>query len=203
MEHFQQLVMHFIDQYGYGGFFVVMALGNIGAPIGSEVVLPLSGGLTATGHLPYLWATILVAVLGELAGGTVGYVIGRYGGRGFVDRFGKYVHLTHENLTRTENFFRKYGSFSIFICRFIPVIRGICSIPAGIAEMNLVHFYLWYAAGSLAFCGALILLGNAFGGHLSEIMPVIHKFGFGMLAIAVVAVAAAIVWRMTRKPKTA
>ena len=203
MEHLQQLVIHLIDHYGYGGFFVAMALGNIGAPIGSEVVLPLAGGLTATGHLPFLWATIVVAVLGELAGASVGYAIGRYGGRGFVDKFGKYVHLTHENLNRTQAFFEKYGSFSIFICRFVPVIRGIVSIPAGIAQMNLLHFYLWYAAGSLAFCGGLIVLGNAFGNHLDAITPIIHKFGMLLLAAVVVIVAAFIIFKVIRKPKPA
>jgi membrane protein DedA with SNARE-associated domain len=190
MEHFQHMVIGLVDHYGYGGLFFVMTLGNVGLPIGSELVLPVSGALTATGHLPALWATILVAVAGELAGGTAGYAIGRFGGRPLIDNFGKYVHLTHENLNKVQAFFERYGSFAIFICRFVPVIRGIVSIPAGLAEMNLGHFYLWYALGSAGFCGGLILLGSEFGQHLDAIMPMLHKFGMLAAVIAVVAMVA-------------
>ena len=185
MEQFTQMIVSLVDHYGYDGLLVVMALGNIGAPIGSEVVLPAAGALTATGHLPFLWATILVAVAGELIGGTIGYAIGRFGGRPLVDNFGKYVHLTHENLDRVHRFFEKYGPFAIFICRFIPVIRGIVSIPAGLAAMDLAPFYLWYALGSLGFCGALAGLGFELGDHVGSLTPLLHKGGYVAAALAV------------------
>lgn len=188
MEHLQSLVISLIDHYGYPGLFIGMALGNIGAPIGSEVVLPIAGGLSATGHLPILWLTVVVAVVGELAGGTVGYAIGRFGGRSLVDRFGKYVHLTHENLDRVHGFFERYGTFSIFVCRFIPVIRGIVSIPAGIAEMKLAPFYFWYALGSIGFCGGLILVGNALGDHLNDMLPLLRRSGLIVFAIGVIVI---------------
>ncbi len=188
MEHFYQAAILLVDHYGYAGLFVTIALGNVGAPVGAEVVLPVAGALTATGHLPYLWLTIVVAVLAELTGGTAGYVLGRFGGRPLVDRFGRYVHLGHENLDRVQAFFERYGSFSIFVCRFIPVIRGICSIPAGLAQMNLVHFYLWYALGSTIFCGGLVLLGSMLGHHLDAILPLVHKAGLVTLIIAAIAV---------------
>lgn len=193
MAHLQSAIIALVDHFGYVGLFIGMALGNIGAPIGSEIVLPIAGGLTATGHLPYLWATIAVAVLGELAGGTIGYATGRFGGRALVDNYGKYIHLTHENLTRVHAFFEKYGTFAIFVCRFIPVIRGIVSIPAGLAEMDLAPFYLWYFLGSLGFCGGLIALGNAFGGHLDTMLGLIHRSGLIVLLIALIAIVALIV----------
>lgn len=185
MEQFTQMIVSLVDHYGYDGLLVVMALGNIGAPIGSEVVLPTAGALTATGHLPFLWATILVATAGELIGGTAGYCIGRFGGRPLVDNFGKYVHLTHENLNRVHAFFEKYGPFAIFICRFIPVIRGIVSIPAGLAAMDVMPFYVWYALGSLGFCGALVALGYELGDHVGALTPLLHKGGIIAAALAV------------------
>lgn len=197
MGHLQDVIISLVDHYGYGGLFTVMALGNIGAPIGSEVVLPLSGALTATGHLANVWLTIVVTVLGELAGGTVGYAVGRFGGRPLIDNYGKYVHLTHENLNRVHAFFERYGSFAIFICRFIPVIRGIVSIPAGLAEMNLLQFYSWYALGSIGFCGALVFLGFEAGDHIDSITPVLHKGGL-LIAIAAVAVMVAL-WFILRR----
>lgn len=197
MGHLQDVIVSLVDHYGYGGLFIVMALGNIGAPIGSEVVLPLSGALTATGHLANVWLTIIVTVIGELAGGTIGYLIGRFGGRPLIDRYGKFVHLTHENLNRVHAFFERYGSFAIFICRFIPVIRGIVSIPAGLAEMNLTHFYAWYALGSLAFCGALVFLGFEAGDHIDSITPMLHKGGY-VIALAAITVMIAL-WIVLRR----
>lgn len=193
MEHIAAVFVSLVDHYGYGGLFLAMVLANIGAPIGSEIILPAAGGLTATGHLPALWATIAVAVLGELGGAAVGYAVGRFGGRPLVDNYGKYVHLTHANLDRVHAFFQRYGSFAIFICRFVPVIRGIVSIPAGLAEMNLAQFFGWYFLGSLAFCGGLILLGNELGDHIGSLMPLLHKAGLAVLALALIAIVAIVV----------
>jgi membrane protein DedA with SNARE-associated domain len=192
VEHLYQVALGLVDHYGFGGLFVALALANIGVPLGSELILPVAGGLAATGHLTPIWLTIAVAVAAELAGGTLGYLIGRFGGRPLIDRYGRYVHLSHGNLDRVHAFFERYGSFSIFICRFIPVLRGIVSIPAGLAEMNLVHFYSWYAIGSAMFCGGLILLGSVLGRHLDDVLPVLHRAGLIALIVALVAIVAII-----------
>jgi membrane protein DedA with SNARE-associated domain len=189
MGHLEHVFVGLVDRYGYFGLFVALLLGNIGAPVGSEVVLPVSGGLTATGHLGKLWMTIAVAIIGELAGGSLGYAIGRFGGVPFVEKFGKYVHFTHDRLMKVHGFFERWGTFAIFICRFLPVIRGIVAIPAGIAEMNLGAFYLWTFAGSGIFCTALILLGYSLGDHLDAVLPLVRKGGLILLALAALAVA--------------
>ena len=193
MEHFQQAIIGLIDHYGYAGLFTALVLGNFGVPIGSEIVLPVAGALTATGHLTNLWLTILVAIAGELAGGSVGYAIGRYGGVPAIERFGKYVHFTHDRLVRVHSFFERWGTFAIFVCRFLPFIRGIVAIPAGIAEMNLVLFYLWTFLGSLIFCTFLILLGSALGTHLDTVLPLLRRGGYIVLSVAVVAIAVTVV----------
>jgi membrane protein DedA with SNARE-associated domain len=201
MAHLQHLMISLIDHYGYPGLFLALLLGNIGAPIGSEIVLPVSGALTATGHLSRLWLTIVVAIAGELAGGTLGYAIGRYGGVPIIERYGKYVHFTHERLATIHAFFERWGTFAIFICRFLPVIRGIAAIPAGIAEMDLAKFYLWTLAGSAIFCSSLILLGNALGDHLNQLLPLLHRGGFllvGVVLVAIVVIAAVLRLRSLR-----
>ena len=192
MEHFQQFVVALIDHYGYLGLFVSLALGNLGLPIGTEIVLPLAGALTATGHLSNLGLTIAVSVAAELAGGSAGYAVGRFGGVPLIERYGKYIHFTHDRLTRMHRLFERWGTFAIFICRFLPVLRGIVAIPAGIAEMNLALFYFWTFAGSLIFCGALILLGSALGAHIGAVLPLLRRGGYAVLAIAVVAAIATI-----------
>lgn len=200
MEHLQQAIIALIDSYGYFGLFIALALGNMAVPIGTEVILPVAGGLTATGHLSNLWLTIAVSLAGELAGGTVGYAIGRFGGVPLIERYGKYVHFTHARLMIVHSFFERWGSFAVFICRFLPVLRGVVSIPAGIAEMNLGLFYLWTFLGSLVFCGGLILLGNALGAHLDTVLPLLHKGAYVLLAVAVVACIAIVLVLRARRP---
>lgn len=192
--------LNLIDHAGYAGLFVAMTLANIGAPVGSEIVLPAAGALVASGHLSSLWLTIALAVTAELLGQSIGYAVGRFGGRPFLDRYGKYIRFHHREMERVENFFKRYGKFSIFICRFIPVIRGIVGIPAGIAEMPLGSFYLWTFFGSTIFCGGLILLGNALGTHSHEVIDAIRKYALVILGVGVVALII-FLFIHTRRPK--
>jgi membrane protein DedA with SNARE-associated domain len=192
VEHLQQAIVALIDHYGYLGLFVGLALGNIGLPVGTEILLPLAGALTVTGHLSNLWLTIIVALVGELAGGSVGYAIGRFGGVPLIERYGKYVHFTHGRLMQVHAFFDRWGTFAIFVCRFLPVLRGIVAIPAGVAEMNLALFYLWTFLGSLIFCTFLILLGGALGAHIDAVLPLLRRGGYIVLGVAVLAVVATI-----------
>jgi membrane protein DedA with SNARE-associated domain len=193
VEHFQHAVVLLIDHYGYLGLFVALVLGNLGAPVGTEIVLPVAGALTATGHLSSLWLTIVVALGGELAGGSAGYAIGRFGGVPLIERYGRYIHFTHQRLVRVHQFFERWGTFAIFICRFLPVIRGIAAIPAGVAEMNLALFYLWTFLGSLIFCSVLILLGYSLGPHLAATLPLLHRGAYVLLGVAVLAVAVGVI----------
>lgn len=189
MEHFSQFFLHLVEQVGYLGLFIALTAGNVGAPVGAEIIIPAAGALVATGHLPSLWEVIVVALLGELAGGTLAYAIGRYGGRPFVHKYGHYVMFHEEEMAKIDRFFAKYGSFAIFICRFIPVIRGVVGIPAGITRMPLLPYYLWYAVGSLTFCGILAYVGYGLGNNLDTIMPLLHKFSLvavGLILLAVV-----------------
>jgi membrane protein DedA with SNARE-associated domain len=192
VEHLQQAIVALIDHYGYLGLFVGLALGNIGLPIGTEILLPLAGALTATGHLSNIWLTIVVAVAGEVGGGTVGYAIGRFGGVPLIERYGKYIHFTHARLMQVHAFFERWGTFAIFVCRFLPVLRGIAAIPAGIAEMNLALFYLWTFLGSLIFCTFLVLLGGALGAHIGGVLPLLRRGGYIVLGVAVIAVVATV-----------
>lgn len=190
MEHFQHAVVSLVDHYGYAGLFVALVLGNAGAPIGAEIVLPAAGALAATGHLSSVWIVIAVALAGELAGGSLGYAIGRYGGLPLIERYGKYIHITHDRVVVVHRFFERWGTFAIFICRFVPFIRGVAPIAAGIAEMRLWPFYVWTFFGSLIMCAALVLLGGALGAHLDAVVPLLHRGAYFVLGAVIVAAVA-------------
>jgi membrane protein DedA with SNARE-associated domain len=202
VHEFTTFFLNLVDHAGYGGLFVAMTLANIGAPIGSEIVLPAAGALAATGHLSSVWLAIVLAVAAELTGQSIGYAVGRFGGRPFVDRYGKYVHFHHAEMEKVERFFARYGRFAIFICRFVPVIRGIVGIPAGIAEMPLPAFYLWTFCGSLIFCGGLILAGNLLGTHSHEVIGAVQKYALLIIVLAVLA-AVLFVFVKTRRSRAA
>ncbi len=189
MHAFSEFFLHLVDHLGYLGLYVVMTLANIGMPVGSELVLPAAGALAATRHLSSVWLVIAVALAGELTGQSIGYAVGRYGGRPFVARYGKYVRFHHAELDRVHGFFERWGSFAIFICRFVPFIRGIMGVPAGIAEMPLIPFYFWTFCGSLLFCAGFVLLGSTLGSHAEAVGEAFRHYALIIAGGAVVAVA--------------
>ena len=184
--------LELVDHAGYAGIFLVMILGNMGIPIGTEILLPAIGGLVAAGHL-HLYLAFITAIAGELVGWALLWAIGRNGGLAFVHRFGRYIHVQEAELARIHHYYEKFGARTVFLCRFIPVLRGVSGLPAGLSEMSLPVFLGYTLAGSALFCGGLIFLGYRIGQHLDLIMPVIHKIGLAVLLIALIAIGIGIV----------
>lgn len=199
MEHLQNAILALVAHYGYLGLFIGLVLGNVGFPVAAELLVPAAGALLAKGRWDAYAFVVLAAIAGELVGGTIGYAIGRFGGRAVAERYGRYVGFHYERLDGLHAFFKRWGTFAVFLCRFVPMIRGISPFVAGMAEMDLVPFYLWTLAGSTIFCAALALLGSALGVHLHGFLPVLHRWGYAILAIAIVAIAVLIVAARLRR----
>jgi membrane protein DedA with SNARE-associated domain len=205
MEHLGAYFHHLVVHFGYAGLFVVMFLGNLGMPTGTEVVMPTAGALTATGHLPGLgpipgWVIVgAVGTLGEVCGGLMLYTIGWYGGLPFVHRYGKYVRFRENELERVHAFYEKHGSSMVFWCRFIPFVRGVAALPPGISRMPKRYFLTYTALGSALFCFGLAELGNVAGQNVDAITGYVHDFALaiGLGAAAIVAVGIGI-WRARR-----
>jgi len=189
VEHFSALFLNIVDRTGYSGLFLVMVIGNLGIPVGTELIVPAAGALAATGHLSSVWLAATIATLGEVVGGTLLYAIGFAGGRPFVVRYGRYLKLSEKKLDAFHRFYERYGNVVVFVCRFIPLIRGIAALPAGVSRMQKRYFIGYTAAGSAIFCFGLAWIGSLFGKHLDAITPQIHKITLGVaLALAVVIV---------------
>ena len=194
MEHFQSVILGLVHAYGYAGLFVVMVLGNVAIPVGSEVVLPFAGAAVSAGHLSSWVLVGAVATLGEIVGGLAMYAIGYYAGEPVVHRFGR--RAVHE-LERVHDFYARYGTKTVFICRLVPMIRGISSLPAGASRMPQRFFLPYHALGSAIFCFGLAFAGFSLGQHLHTILPVMRKFSLLIVAAVIVLIAVA-VWRRRR-----
>lgn len=161
ISHMGRLVIAVIEASGYFGIAFLMALESTMTPLPSELVMPFAGFLAAEGRLN-LWLVIIFSGAGSVGGSLISYYIGRFGGNPLVRRVGKYFLLDEEDLEMTERWFSKRGEITIFISRFIPVVRHFISIPAGIAKMNIGRFILYTFAGAtlwnaiLAYSGYLL-----------------------------------------------
>ncbi len=203
MEQFTHFFLHIVDKLGYPGLFLVMVLGNLGVPVGTELVVPAAGALAATGHLSSVWLAALVATLGEVVGGTILYTIGYAGGEPFVARFGRYIKVDEKKLAIFHGFYERHGNATVFVCRFLPFVRGIAALPAGVSRMPKRFFLAYTAAGSAVFCFGLAYIGSLFGRHFDEISPTIHRFSTLVIGLAAAAILAFVVFGIVRARRAA
>ena len=152
-----------ISALGYVGVVVLMLFESTALPLPSELVMPFVGFLISQGR--FTWLVVLVATLGSLAGSLLSYAIGRYGGVPLLRRYGKYVLLNEEDLQNTQRWFARRGEVTIFFARFVPVVRHLISIPAGVGKMNLKRFCLYTVVGALLWNSFLAGLGYLLGQH--------------------------------------
>ena len=168
----------FVQSYGYFALIVLSIVESACVPIPSEVTFGFAGALCTTaitGHAQFsLWAVILVGTAGSLVGSIIAYEVGRTAGRTIVERWGKWILLTHKDLDAAERWFAKYGSISVLIGRVLPVVRGVISVPAGIAEMARVRFIVLTVIGSAVWVSLLASLGYAAGSNWQHVSKDFH-----------------------------
>ena len=164
-------IVSFIDSAGYASVSLLMMLESMVAPVPSEAVMPFAGFLVASGRFTFFGVT-LASTLGSIVGSWLSYFLGYYGGRPVIYRFGKYLLLSQHDLAMTERFFAKYGSPAIFIARFVPVIRHLISIPAGIGKMKWLPFTIYTTIGAALWNMFLTWLGY----HLRNHWDIIHQY---------------------------
>lgn len=179
-------VTAFVTSSGYAAIFLLSIAQSCCVPTSSELTMGFAGALAATGRLN-IAAVILVGACGEVLGAYAGWWIGKAGGRRFVDRFGKYVLLSHADLDRAEAWYSRHDRWGVFGSRLVPFIRNFVAVPAGIAEVPLLRFGLLTAAGSLLWDGLMAAIGYGIG---SSWRTIAHDFGDAGYVVAVLAVLA-------------
>ncbi|MDR0751387.1 MAG: DedA family protein [Christensenellaceae bacterium] len=193
----KDIIINIINKFGYSGIFALIAIENLFPPIPSEVILTFAGFATTISNLNYIWA-IVAATAGSMLGAIVLYLIGRILKADRLEKlvegkFGKIFRLKKTDIQKSNAWFTKHGEKAIFIGRFIPIIRSLVSIPAGISGMRLIYFIPLTLAGTLIWNTALVLLGRAAGTAWEKIAGYLDIYSLVALVIIMILLAIGVV----------
>jgi len=197
ISYISEWALEVIERTGYSGIFVLSALESAAIPIPSEVVIPFSGFLVIAGKF-YLWGVVWVATLANLAGSIALFLIGRSGGRWFIEKYGKYFLIHKRDLDRADIWFEKHGIKAVFFSRMLPVARTFISLPAGIAKMNIWKFSLFTFLGALPWNFVLAFIGYKAGENWNLLHNYFRKANI-FIVLLIVAVVIWYIWKHIRR----
>ena len=201
VEHLKDWILTAINAGGLPVASLLMAAESMIVPLPSEFVMPPLGMLVHEGKFE-LWAVIVATSIGSLVGSLISYYLGYFGGKPLVMKVGKWLLLNEEHLDLTTKWFGRWGSLTVFICRFVPVVRHFISIPAGIARMNLVKFCVYTVFGATLWNCFLLWLGWKLEEQWETVLTYRRPIDAAMVILCVGAVVAWY-WVHLRKPKKA
>jgi membrane protein DedA with SNARE-associated domain len=166
-----------ISSTGYLGIVILMAIESACIPLPSEVIMPFSGYLVTMKRFSLI-GTGVAGAFGCVVGSVAAYYVGMYGGRPLIERYGKYILISHKDLDIADRWFLRYGDAVIFFSRLLPVIRTFISFPAGVARMNMVKFVTYTFVGSFPWCLGLAYIGMILGKNWETIKVYFHRFDY-------------------------
>lgn len=181
-----------ISAMGYGGVVLLMAIESACIPLPSEIIMPFAGYLVYRGQFT-LQGAALAGAVGCIVGSIPAYYLGRYGGRPLVERYGRYVLLSHKELDLADRLFYRHGHWIVFAARLLPVIRTFIAFPAGVARMPMGKFVAYTFVGSYPWCLGLAWVGRKLGEQWHtdpRLKAAFHRFD---LAIGLL-IAASVAW---------
>ncbi len=158
-----------VEQWGYWGVFILMAMESSIVPVPSEVVMPPAAFWAAQGRMEF-WGVVAAGTAGSLVGSVLNYWAAQYFGRPFVNRFGKYFLLSPQKVALAENWIQQYGAAGIFVSRLLPVVRHLISIPAGMLRMPFGTFVAVTTVGAGIWCWTLSWFGAKVIGDRPELL---------------------------------
>ena len=193
-----QWATHLIGAWGLPAVFLLMLAESACLPIPSEAIMPFAGFAVSQHQLSYL-GIVAAGVAGNLAGSLIAYAVGYYGGRPFVDRWGRYVLLRPHHLDTAQHWFDHYGAPVVFFGRLLPIVRTFISLPAGFGRMNLGKFIFYTLLGCLPWVAMLGYIGLKLGTNWEKIRPYLHYADYLVAAALVLLVVWALLrWRRRR-----
>lgn len=202
----QDVLLALVDSCGYWGIFLLILIENVFPPIPSEAVLLFGGALTVSSTLN-IPGVVAAATAGSLAGAVVLYVLGRCLQAArlkalFAGRFGRILHLKPEYVDRAEKWFQRYQGRAVLLCRCVPLLRSIISIPAGFAKMGLPSFLLLTLIGSTVWNAVLVGIGAMLGTAWDTALPYLDQYTvWAVVAVVVLAISFVIVKMVKRRKR--
>jgi membrane protein DedA with SNARE-associated domain len=189
---------------GYVGVMVAMAIESAMVPLPSELILPYAGFLISdpskleplTSQPWSFWVVVVIATIGNTLGSLVAYAIGAYGGRPFLERYGRYLLIRPHEIELADRFFARYGNATVFVGRLLPIVRTFISFPAGVTRMPLVSFIVFSTAGALPWSILLVYAGTVLGAHWVDIRHALQPFDLAIAVVAVMSVVGFVWWRL-------
>lgn len=170
----------------------MMAIESACIPLPSEIIMPLAGWMLIKNLELPVYLVLLAGfygAVGNLIGSIVAYGVGMWGGRPFLMRWGKYILISHHDLDKADNWFRRYGGWSVFISRLLPAVRTFISLPAGIAKMPFIKFCIYSFIGAFIWSVALAYGGYLIGEHWETIRAAMRPFDWVIVGIVLLAIA--------------
>ncbi|WP_239750809.1 DedA family protein [Mammaliicoccus sp. H-M34] len=191
-----------MEQFGYLGIALLILLENVFPPIPSEVILTFGGFMTTKSELTIV-GVVIASTIGSVVGAVILYWIGRILNvdrlERIIEKWGKYLRLTKEDVRKADAWFDKYGPWTVFFCRFIPLIRSLISIPAGMSGMNQWLFLLLTTLGTLIWNLVLVIVGAKVGDNWHQIVNYMDVYSNFMYAIIAIGIIVFIIWFVKRK----
>ncbi|MBN2980747.1 MULTISPECIES: DedA family protein [Cohnella] len=198
-------ITNMMNDFGYFGVFLLIALENLFPPIPSEVILTFGGFMTTYTNLTVV-GVVIASTIGSVVGAVllyyIGFIIDRDRMERIIVKWGRILRLTPADVHKSYDWFAKYGVWTVFLCRMVPLLRSLISIPAGSTRMNFSLFLFLTTVGSLIWNVALVLIGAAVGASWETIvgyMDVYSNVVYALLALGCLAVA---VWWFKRRKKS-
>ena len=188
-----------ISMFGYAGVVLLMAVESACIPLPSEIIMPFSGYLVYTGRFN-LWLVSIAGAFGCVVGSLAAYWVGMHGGRPLIEKYGRYLLISHHDLDLADRWFARFGEVIVFTSRLLPAVRTFIAFPAGVARMNLKRFVIYTFAGSLPWCLGLAYVGQKLGEQWDKnptLKIIFHRFDF-VIGILVVLAITWWVWRHLR-----
>ncbi|MBF0750409.1 MULTISPECIES: DedA family protein [Mammaliicoccus] len=191
-----------MEQFGYFGIALLILVENVFPPIPSEVILTFGGFMTTKSELS-IFGVVVASTIGSVGGAVILYWIGRILNverlERIIEKWGKYLRLTKEDVRKADAWFDKYGPWTVFFCRFIPLIRSLISIPAGMSGMNQWLFLVLTTLGTLIWNLVLVLVGAKVGNNWHQIVNYMDVYSNIMYAVIAVSAVIFIIWFIKRK----
>ncbi len=197
LSQLSEVALGLIGRTGYAGIFLLSALESCAIPIPSEVVVPFSGFLAASNRFN-LGAVVFVATAANLIGSIILFWVGKSGGRWILERYGKYILVHEHDMEKGDEWFKKYGTKSIFWGRMIPVVRTFISLAAGVGKMNFLKFSVATFLGSLPWNAALAVIGYKAGENWRALEVYFRKLDI-FIVVAGVVLIVLYLWKHLRK----